>query len=136
VNKLYLLIAFFIVGKNIYAGNTDRNIVKLTNTLKFIPETLIIYVGDTVIWFNSSDLVHTVTADPEKQKVEGSVILPAKAKAFDSGKLNPGKKFLHVFTEPGLYKYFCKPHEAIKMVGYIRVLERKTEGLREFKGNK
>ncbi len=96
-------------------------VVKMTNLLKFEPETLTVTVGETVTWKNGSDLVHSVTADPAKATIKGSVKLPAGAHPFDAGLLAPGATFEHRFTVPGTYRYFCIPHEGAKMVGTVVV---------------
>ena len=61
----------------------------------FGPATLTVVVGDTVIWTNTDDSPHTVTA-------EGG--------AFDSGNLSEGLSFSFTFTETGTYSYVCNYH--------------------------
>jgi plastocyanin len=51
--------------------------------------------GQTVMWNNSSNQTHTVTAD------DGS---------FDSGDVNAGANFRMEFDAPGSYPYFCEYH--------------------------
>lgn len=97
--------------------------VGMTNRLEFSPDTVRIAVGETVRWTNTSALLHTVTADPEKAADPASVSLPAGADAFDSGNMEPEDTFEYTFTVPGTYKYFCIPHEAASMVGWIIVTE-------------
>ncbi|MDZ7720525.1 MAG: plastocyanin/azurin family copper-binding protein [Balneolaceae bacterium] len=97
--------------------------VGMTNTMKFTPDTVRIDVGETVEWTNSSLLAHTVTGDPSKAAIEGSVQLPEGSKAFDSGMLSPDQTFTHTFKKAGTYKYFCIPHEATKMYGWVIVEE-------------
>lgn len=95
--------------------------VEMTNRLRFLPDTVRIRVGEAVRWRNTSDLLHTVTADPEKATRSGSVRLPSGASSFDSGNLPPGEEFRHTFTVPGTYEYFCVPHEAAGMTGVVIV---------------
>lgn len=95
--------------------------VGMTNTLEFTPDTVRVEVGETVLWKNSSIIVHTVTADPKKATKEESVRLPEGASAFDSGNLDPEATFTHTFTVPGTYRYFCIPHEGTKMYGTVIV---------------
>jgi plastocyanin len=49
--------------------------------------------------------------------------MPAGAKPFNSGNIEPGKQYPHTSTVPGTYKYFCIPHGALGMVGTIVVTE-------------
>lgn len=95
--------------------------VEMTNTLRFVPDTVRIPAGSGVRWKNTSMLVHTVTADPAEATLSGSVHLPPGASPFDSGNLAPGDSFQHTFTVPGEYVYFCQPHEGAKMRGVVLV---------------
>ncbi len=95
--------------------------VKITDLLQFEPKHLVIQAGDTVEWQNESVLVHTVTADPDKAARAEDAALPEGAEAFDSGNLDHDARFRHRFDKPGLYRYFCIPHEATGMVGEVEV---------------
>ena len=91
---------------------------------KFQPEELTINENDTVIWENKTDLVHSVTCMEDQALKPEDVHLPAGAQPFNSGDVGPGKKYIHVFHQPGVYKYFCIPHEALGMRGKITVVKR------------
>lgn len=95
--------------------------VTMTNRLEFSPDTVVIQVGSTVRWTNTSVLPHTVTADPEKAVRPDNVQLPDGAPPFDSGNMDPGAVFVHTFTVPGTYRYVCVPHELAGMVGVVVV---------------
>lgn len=95
--------------------------VAMTNTLEYEPRRIRIGLGDTVRWNNTSDLVHTVTADPELASSSESVRLPEGAEPFNSGRLEPGDSWTHTFRTPGTYKYFCIPHEGADMYGWVEV---------------
>jgi plastocyanin len=97
--------------------------VGMTNQLRFTPDTVRIRVGETVRWTNSSDVVHTVTADPTKAVDRARVILPEGASTFDSGDLAPGATFEQTFTVAGEYRYICVPHELAGMLGVVIVEE-------------
>jgi len=86
--------------------------IGMTNQLTFTPDTVTIKKGDTVLWKNSSLLVHSVTADHDKKTESDSVKLPEGAEPFDSGLMDPEEEFMHTFTVRGSYTYFCIPHEA------------------------
>lgn len=105
------------------AGGEIAAEVTMTNRLAFAPDTLRIRAGEAVRWRNTSDLLHTVTADPDRARRPGSVRLPDGAEAFDSGNMEPGESYVRTFTVPGEYRYFCVPHELAGMVGTI-VVER------------
>jgi plastocyanin len=69
------------------------------NDLKFAPKELKIKKGDTVIWTNSDDRDHTVTADDD---------------SFKSGNLGGGATFKQKFEKTGKYKYHCEYHPRMK----------------------
>lgn len=108
-------------GGSVCPASPDTTVVRLTNTLTYVPDTLRIPAGATVEWKNSSLLVHTVTDDPALATIAGSAARPRGAAAFNSGNLAPGNSFVHRFTVPGVYHYFCIPHEAAKMRGVVLV---------------
>ena len=116
---LTLAMALSAVGSPTAAAPAAR--VTMTNELGFAPRKITIKVGQTVEWRNRSFLVHTVTADPKLAADRKDVALPAGAKAFNSGSLQPKATFRHSFTVAGTYRYFCIPHEAAGMVGEVIV---------------
>ena len=67
--------------------------------VKFTPREIKVKKGDTVVWTNSDERDHTVTAD------DG---------AFDSGNLRNGKTFRRKFEKPGKFKYHCEYHPRMK----------------------
>ena len=91
--------------------------VRMTNSLKYVPEEVTVRAGRTVVWTNTSSMFHTVTADPALAKDRSHARLPEGAGPFDSGNIAPGGAFRHTFEVPGTYVYFCIPHEAVGMVG-------------------
>lgn len=103
------------------AQDNPAAVVEMTDTMKFIPDTVTIEAGQTVQWNNTSLLAHSVTGDPSQSTIEGSVQLPEGAEPFDSGMLDPEQTFTHSFNTPGTYQYFCIPHEGAKMFGWIIV---------------
>lgn len=105
------------------AGGDVAAEVGMTNRLTFAPDTVRIRVGQTVRWRNSSDVLHTVTADPARAADASHVSLPDGAETFDSGNIEPGSTFEHTFSVAGTYQYFCIPHELAGMVGWVIVSE-------------
>lgn len=96
-------------------------VVLLTDQLRFVPDTVRIRVGQTVLWRSTSSLIHTVTADPSRAARPDDVRLPAGAKPFNSGDIKPGGMFAYTFDVPGEYRYFCTPHELGGMIATIIV---------------
>lgn len=99
--------------------NTVAAEVNLVN-FSFDPDTVFISVGEAVRWVVVQG-THTVTADPAKAQFAASVELPQGAAVFDSGFMSQGETFEHTFDVVGTYKYFCIPHEAGQMVGWVVV---------------
>ncbi len=87
----------------------------------FVPERATLRVGETVEWRNTSDVMHTVTADPRRAASRQSVHLPPGARPFASQQLEPGDVFRHTFEVPGHYRYFCEPHERAGMIAELFV---------------
>ena len=86
----------------------------------FRPRGLLIEPGQAVRWVNrDAGNVHTSTAyHPANGK---PLRIPAGAKPWNSDYLMPGKSFVMVFEVPGVYDYFCIPHEHAGMVARIVV---------------
>lgn len=95
--------------------------VTMHNDLVFDPVDVRISVGDTVHWINKGVLVHTVTFDPKQAIKAASVVLPAGVAAFGSADLNEDDTYSHTFTAKGTYKYVCKYHEEMGMIGTVIV---------------
>ena len=90
----------------------------------FDPVGVRIATGDTVRWVQLSGFHSTTAYHPSNDNHE--LRIPASAKPWDSDILlteypKRGATFEHVFTVPGVYDYFCKPHEMAGMVGRIVV---------------
>ncbi len=79
----------------------------------FVPETLSIERGDTVLWINNGSVSHTATS--------GTSCTPDGL--WDSGFLSPGNSFSFAFDSATDYPYFCIPHCNLGMTGLISVLE-------------
>lgn len=90
----------------------------------FDPAGVHIAPGDTVRWVQINGF-HSITAyHPSNDNHE--LRIPASAQPWDSDILladfpKRGATFEHAFTVPGVYDYFCKPHEMAGMVGRIVV---------------
>lgn len=86
----------------------------------FDPIGLFVEPGTTVRWIVREN-VHTTTAyHPRNDR--HSLRIPEGAVPWDSGFLvHPGEVFDVTLTLPGVYDYYCMPHEAAGMVGRIVV---------------
>jgi len=87
--------------------------VSLTDSLQFVPSTVVINAGDTVRWTNTSGFFHTVTSGTGSSD-------PAVGALFDQS-LPAGAVFEFTFTTPGTFPYFCRPHEFSGMEGTVVV---------------
>lgn len=93
---------------------------RATGLVAFDPAGLHVEPGTTVRWVNTGD-VHTVTAY-HPANGDRPLRIPADAEPWDSGYLTaPGATFSRRFTVPGVYDYFCRPHEAAGMAGRLVV---------------
>jgi plastocyanin len=95
--------------------------VDLTPDFTFSPDKVTIKTGQAVRWINQGRSPQTVTADPARADDKSLVQLPAGAQPWDSGVLNWGKSFTHVFDVPGTYRYFSMPQEQKPMTGQVEV---------------
>jgi plastocyanin len=97
----------------------------------FLPETIEITTGDTVVWYNNNDRPHTVTAyedaipDAADYFASGGFGSENAARTgYEtdfSGAVDPGETYERTFDIPGSYGYFCVPHEIGGMVGTVEV---------------
>ena len=100
---------------------------------RFLPPSLEVPVGTTVVWANTGSRAHTVTAY-EEQIPEGAEFFASGG--FDDeeearqawidetgGAIYSYKTFEHTFEVPGRHTYFCIPHEPGGMVGQVTVVE-------------
>ncbi len=101
------------------AGNII--VVQLNDKLRFVPTEITIKAGDTVEWRNIGSIPHTVTADPRRAPSSRNVELPDGAEPFDSGWVMGRQSFRYTFSEPGVYRYVCLPHEQARMLGIVIV---------------
>ncbi|HYS45014.1 MAG TPA: plastocyanin/azurin family copper-binding protein [Rhizomicrobium sp.] len=102
-------------------GKTVEIAMKQSPKMLFVPATANIKSGDTVHWTNPYSTTHSVTFDPAMAATAANVALPDGVAAFDSGNIEEDGSFSHTFTVKGTYKYVCKYHEAMGMVGTIIV---------------
>lgn len=88
----------------------------------FDPIGVLVTPGTLVRWVNDAN-VHTATAYHPANDCH-ALRIPAQATPWDSDYLiNPGDSFAVTLLLPGVYDYFCAPHEAAGMVGRIVVAD-------------
>jgi plastocyanin len=102
-------------------GKTVDVSMKQSPKMVFVPASVTIKAGDTVKWTNPYNITHTVTFDPAQAQTASDVSLPAGVAPFGSADIEEEGTFSHTFTEKGTYKYVCKYHEAMGMVGTVIV---------------
>src|SRR2546422_5554303 len=84
------------------AGAATSNVSEVD--FDFVPATITVNVGDTVLWTNNGASLHTSTGA-----------------SWDSGSMNPGATFTHIFSAAGTFAYHCTFHQSIGMVGTVIV---------------
>ncbi|MFQ5796261.1 MAG: plastocyanin/azurin family copper-binding protein [Candidatus Bipolaricaulia bacterium] len=105
------------------ADPQGRTYVMLARTFqgdfRFEPMGLHVEPGDRVVWLQLSDY-HTTTAyHPDNRK---ELRIPSGASSWDSGIFGLDRAeltFTYTVTVPGIYDYFCIPHELLGMVGRL-----------------
>jgi plastocyanin len=87
----------------------------------FDPVGVLVRPGQAVRWTNrEKGNVHTATAY-HPVNFGRPLRIPEAALPWNSDYLMPGESFAVELTEPGVYDYFCVPHEHAGMVGRIVV---------------
>jgi plastocyanin len=103
------------VGSQIF----DVTVGPLENEFTFMPDSVIISVGDTVRWTWASDF-HSVTSGTSCT-ADGQFCSPSNTNC-DAGALNnTGFVYEYTFTQPGTYQYFCALHCFAGMTGVVNV---------------
>ncbi len=101
-------IVFLFVSSTVNAATVN---VTMQN-FAFQPATMTINMGDTVVWTNMDNTIHTSTS--------GSDCTPSGM--WDSGDMAVGQTFSLTFNTPGTFPYHCTHHCATNnMVGTIIV---------------
>ena len=98
----------------------------------YVPETITIEPGDTVVWKNTSSRRHTVTASSREALPDGAEFFASGG--YDSyeeaedawlddfgGQVDTDETYSHTFEVPGEYSYVCIPHVDAGMAGTVVV---------------
>ncbi|HMC56764.1 MAG TPA: hypothetical protein VKH19_16420 [Gemmatimonadaceae bacterium] len=65
----------------------------------FVPAELDVAVGDTVVWTNADQFVHTTAAD---------------SAAWSSPEMRPSERFVWIARRPGRLPYHCAAHPTMR----------------------
>ena len=103
MNKNFIFMGILVVlGVVAVSGCTsnesETNKVVIQNNA-FIPSTVIVPVGSTVIWINK---------DPDTQDVVSD------SRVFESGNLANGESYNYTFNQTGSYHYHSSIHPSMK----------------------
>ncbi len=91
---LYMMTIASCTKSSSDSGSSSANTVSVA-MMQFVPTTITVTAGTTIIWTNNDNVAHTVTS------LTG---------IFDSGTLNPGGSFSFKFSTKGTYPYKCTIH--------------------------
>ncbi len=111
MRRLLYLAALSLVAALVFApaalGQGQTVTVSMEDNF-FAPANVTVEPGTTVTWVQNGENPHTTTS------YDG---------LWDSGLLpgGSGQTFSFTFNEPGVYEYFCIPHEDLGMVGSVTV---------------
>ena len=110
----------------VLASGPSHTLIEMRGTARgervwFDPFGVAVKPGTTVKFVNrDSGNSHTVTAY-HPDLFERIRRIPKLAEPFNSGYLLPGDSFELILTVPGVYDFYCIPHEQAGMVGRIVV---------------
>lgn len=85
------------VGTEVYAASSTHTVV--IEGMKFLPETIAVKRGDTVVWINKDLFPHTATAQD---------------RTFDSGEFATNQTWKYIAIKPGEFTYICALHPTMK----------------------
>src|SRR4030095_7102813 len=88
-------------------GSSEPNNVEF-----FVPESINVSKGATILWTNEDSTLHTVTS--------GSADFGESGTVFDSSYMASGKTFEWKFDQEGTFDYFCTLHPFMKGVVIVK----------------
>jgi plastocyanin len=106
-----------ILGLDADGGAGDAHDVAIVSN-RFYPRLTSVAAGDT-IRFTCAEGSHTATLYHGDNQTEQRA--PEDAESWDSGTLDAGDTYETTLQEPGVYDYFCRPHQGNGMVGSVIV---------------
>jgi plastocyanin len=116
-------------GQTKVAGNTVTiEMIGSSNGYSFKPANVTIKVGDSVKWVMVSGGPHNVTFDangiPAGSQATLAAAMPTPMMPLTGPLLSADNATYTVSfagAKPGLYKFYCLPHQALNMMGTITV---------------
>lgn len=90
-----MALSLAVVASGAPAASAGQSAEVAAADFVFDPETITVAPGTTVIWTNTGNAPHTVTADDN---------------SYDSGRMNSGDVFTQTYDTPGTFGYFCVFH--------------------------
>jgi plastocyanin len=94
----------------------------------FDPIGILIQPGQTIRWINRDNGNSQSATAYHPRNFDRPRRMPVAAAAWDSGYLLPGEAFTVTLTAPGVYDYYCVPHELAGMVGRLIVGSPRPDG--------
>lgn len=108
IEKFTLLVVLLVFGFHSYLVNAQTHYVEIKK-FKFIPETITINVGDSVVWTN-------------KEKRQYHSVWFKEAGDEEPDYFFPDETYQRSFNQAGQFNYLCGPHP--KMIGTVFVNEK------------
>ena len=100
------VVVSLLAGNDITAAADARSASTKASTrtvtieaVQFVPDTIAVRAGDTVLWVNKDPFPHTVTS---------------KEGGFDSHEIAPGKSWRYQARKTGVFRYLCTLHTTMK----------------------
>jgi plastocyanin len=97
-------VPIFSISSSATGGSTVNvsipNGVGNSQGLNYVPASVTVAKGGSVVWKNNDPVPHTVT----------STSVPSGASSFDSGNMNANATYTVAFTVDGTYQYKCSYH--------------------------
>jgi plastocyanin len=125
------LMAMGLASVALLAGSATANplpsfsrkqiVVRMTQDHRFDPQVVTIRPGDTVLWKNEDQSVHSVVGDPFLALHRNDIEPPSPPEPFHSDDLKAGQSYSRAFTIEGVYRYVCLHHEEQGMNGTVIV---------------
>ena len=116
MKKILLITLLFLLPFNVFAA--DQTIEMLNKqgkeSMVYSQKIVRVNVGDTVFW-KSTDKGHNV------EFIRGGV-----PEGVDKFKTKYNVDVEYKFTIPGIYAYWCTPHKAMGMIGFVVVGDDKS----------
>lgn len=97
-------------------------VIEMTGTNTFVPSTVVVPQGATVVWKNRDYHVHSTVSGPQLALHAEGATIPHAASAgetWDAGEILPGGSWARRFDTPGTHLFACPYHPG--MVGTVVV---------------